>query len=213
MSDSLKKSEMPSWVHLMRGDLSEYERQVLGDNPIVKTPEAAYKVLKDRAAREEVEVSYAIGLDAAGHVLGLWETGRGDTTSVNNVGREVYRPAVALGATMVVSAHNHTVGSDARPSAGDVMVHMALTHTGATVGIQLVDSLIITNKGYTSIQKYLEDRPEMRAFATLRFIIDVMGIQAPAFNGGGNPDAIASQLGPLVALASAGMHMKKGGVN
>lgn len=148
---------LPGWVSLVRTDLSEYEKNVI-QSPVLDGQEFAYRFLKDRAEREEVEVSYVVAMDAANHILGAWESFRGTPITVLANGREVFRPAVALGAIAIVHAHNHPSGS-AEPSLEDLAVFMNLGAIGATLDIKLLDCLVIGHESYTSIQKYLIEHP------------------------------------------------------
>lgn len=64
--------------------------------------------------------------------------------------REVFRPALHCSAAGVVLVHNHP--SDVlEPSAEDVHVTKQIKEAGALLGIELVDHLIVSASGYTSV--------------------------------------------------------------
>jgi DNA repair protein RadC len=65
--------------------------------------------------------------------------------------REVFRPAIEYGAVAVVLAHNHPSGSST-PSNQDIEVTKALISAGKLIGINILDHVIITKDGYTSIK-------------------------------------------------------------
>lgn len=56
--------------------------------------------------------------------------------------REVFRPAIAQAASVIVVVHNHPSG-DATPSSADIQVTRQLREAGRTVGIELMDHVII----------------------------------------------------------------------
>ena len=64
--------------------------------------------------------------------------------------REVILPAIEHGAVALILAHNHPSG-DLKPSDEDVKITEQLKEACELVGIDLLDHLIITNKGYKSL--------------------------------------------------------------
>lgn len=64
--------------------------------------------------------------------------------------REVFRPAVEYAAAAVVLAHNHPSNS-VTPSTQDIEITEQLIKAGKILGINVLDHVIITKTGYTSI--------------------------------------------------------------
>ncbi|MES3031589.1 MAG: DNA repair protein RadC [Patescibacteria group bacterium] len=64
--------------------------------------------------------------------------------------REVFRPAIEYSAAAVILAHNHPSGV-ATPSAQDIEITEQLVQAGKILGINVLDHVIITKNGYTSI--------------------------------------------------------------
>jgi len=63
--------------------------------------------------------------------------------------REVFIRAITAAANSIIIAHNHP--SDMRePSDADLSITRRLKETGAIIGIDLVDHLILTTSGYYS---------------------------------------------------------------
>ncbi len=56
--------------------------------------------------------------------------------------REVFGPAVRLGAAAVIVAHNHPMG-DPTPSAEDFAVTRRLKEAGDVIGIPVLDHIVI----------------------------------------------------------------------
>lgn len=64
--------------------------------------------------------------------------------------RVIFRRALILGAAAIIVGHNHPSG-DASPSREDITVTERLLAAGEVLGIQVLDHLIVTNDGYTSM--------------------------------------------------------------
>jgi DNA repair protein RadC len=63
--------------------------------------------------------------------------------------REVFAPAVRRRAAAIVIAHNHPSG-DPQPSPEDRAFTALMARAGALLGIQLLDHLVVTRRGYFS---------------------------------------------------------------
>lgn len=71
--------------------------------------------------------------------------------------REIFKEAVALSAAKIIAVHNHPSGS-LKASPQDIEVTNVLVEAGNMMGIPLLDHIIVTNNGYTSLrQKLLVD--------------------------------------------------------
>lgn len=64
--------------------------------------------------------------------------------------REVFRPAIEYSAAAVILAHNHPSGNS-QPTDSDISITKQLIQAGKIVGIDLLDHIVITKDGYTSI--------------------------------------------------------------
>ena len=66
--------------------------------------------------------------------------------------REVFADVIADRAAAVIFVHNHTSG-DLQPSEADLNIHRQLTEAGRILGIQVLDHVIVTRKGYCSFRE------------------------------------------------------------
>jgi DNA repair protein RadC len=66
--------------------------------------------------------------------------------------REVFADVIADRAAAVIFVHNHTSGG-LQPSEADLNIHRQLTEAGKILGIQVLDHVIVTRKGYYSFQE------------------------------------------------------------
>ena len=72
--------------------------------------------------------------------------------------REVFQPAVMVGAVALIVAHNHPSG-DPRPSSEDRNVAKRLADAGQLIGIRLLDSLVVVDGG--GFHSMRESEPEI----------------------------------------------------
>lgn len=66
--------------------------------------------------------------------------------------REVFRLAITESAASVILLHNHPSGNP-EPSKVDIDITKQLADSGAIIGINVIDHLIITSDNYTSFKK------------------------------------------------------------
>jgi DNA repair protein RadC len=71
--------------------------------------------------------------------------------------RDVFREALLASATSVVVFHNHPTG-DPEPSPADIQVTARLMQAGETVGIRLIDHIILGAGRYYSFKGRLPER-------------------------------------------------------
>jgi DNA repair protein RadC len=67
--------------------------------------------------------------------------------------REVFRPAIKDAASSILLVHNHPSG-DATPSREDYQVTDRLTDVGKTIGIDVLDHIVLGKEKCTSIREY-----------------------------------------------------------
>lgn len=65
--------------------------------------------------------------------------------------REVFRPALQYAAVAVVLVHNHPSG-EILPSDADIEVTKQLISAGKVLGIDLLDHVIVSSEGYSSVE-------------------------------------------------------------
>lgn len=66
--------------------------------------------------------------------------------------REVFADVIADRAAGVIFVHNHPSG-ELLPSESDLNIHRQLTEAGKILGIQVLDQVIVTRKGYYSFRE------------------------------------------------------------
>lgn len=116
----------------------------------IRNPEDAAQYVQRRIGSETREHFLAIYLDARHRPIAdsIVHVGTLDQSLIHP--REIFRPAVALGAVACICAHNHPSG-DATPSSEDREVHARLVQAGAYLGIQVLDSLVVSADSWRKV--------------------------------------------------------------
>lgn len=109
-----------------------------------------YAVLEPRMRHLEQEMFVAVLLDGRHNVRKVVEIARGGLTACAIHPREVFMTAVREGAAAIVVAHNHPSG-DPAPSAEDIALTRRLVLAGETLGIPVIDHLVLGDGEYSSL--------------------------------------------------------------
>lgn len=98
-----------------------------------------------------VEWFFVILLNRKNYPLGRIAITKGIAHSCLVHPREVFRPAILAGASAIICVHNHPSGNT-DPSRMDINVTRQLRQSGETIGIELLDHVIIGDPGYYSFK-------------------------------------------------------------
>jgi len=132
----------------------EIGRRYYGTNPDtcrILTPADILPLVEDlRGQRQEHFI--CITLNGAGEVLAKRTITIGLLNHSLVHPREVYADAITDRAASVICVHNHPSGS-LDPSPQDIAITGQLRDAGATLGIQLLDHIIVTRSGFTSLKE------------------------------------------------------------
>ena len=125
---------------------------------IVGTEQVTVKAPEDVIPRlswlkyEQQEHFMLVTLDSANHIVGVHELTKGLANQTPVHPREAFRAAIADDAVSVIFAHNHPSGST-EPSAEDMSITRGLCAAGRILQIPVLDHLILSKAGFTSICK------------------------------------------------------------
>lgn len=97
------------------------------------------------------EMVYLACLDAKRKVLGMRKLGEGIVNAAEISGRKVVETALALNASMVILAHNHTSGI-ATPSREDIATTRYLYDLLEKVSVELYDHVVIVGDDMVSLR-------------------------------------------------------------
>lgn len=118
---------------------------------ILDTTERIGAFFVDHFVAQTEEIMYQLCLDAKGRMLSCDKVSTGDVSSVNLNVRKVVENALRHNAVMVALAHNHPSGV-AFPSQEDRVATLMARDALETVGIQLVDHIIVADDDFISLR-------------------------------------------------------------
>lgn len=98
---------------------------------------------------QKSEAFFAAYLNARNRLIGEREVSRGSLVASIVHPREVFRPAIRVAAAAVICVHNHPSG-DPSYSGEDLAITRRLHEVGETIGIPLMDHIIVGDGRYTS---------------------------------------------------------------
>lgn len=122
------------------------------DRPQVGSPEAAAALVRPRLAGLDRERCLLVSLDTKHRLLAVDTVSVGTADHTFMAPREIFRDALLAGASALFVAHNHPSG-DATPSADDRQVTRRLAQAGSTLGIELLDHLVIGDPDWVSLAR------------------------------------------------------------
>ena len=124
--------------------------------PAMDEPEKIYKIVMNYEneldiVEKEKERFYAIGLDVKNKIkyVDVVSTGALDKSIV--LPRETFRMAILSGVIRIVLAHNHPSGN-IEPSEADLAITKRLVEAGKIIGIEVLDHIIVSEKGFFSFK-------------------------------------------------------------
>jgi DNA repair protein RadC len=122
------------------------------DRPQVNAPDDVLDIVGPLLRGRDREHGMLVALDTRHRVIATRLVSIGTAAHTFLAPREVYRDALLLGASAVVVAHNHPSG-DASPSTDDDRITRRLVDAGATLGVELLDHLIVGDPAWTSLAR------------------------------------------------------------
>lgn len=141
----------------------ELGRRLLGDaggkGPIFSSGQDVYSYFYPRFSGLKKEVFHCALLDVKNRLIRDARISEGTLTSSLIHPRESFREAIRESAASVIFVHNHPSG-DPSPSRDDILITGRLESAGETVGIRVLDHIIIGDGQYASMREkgYLKDK-------------------------------------------------------
>jgi DNA repair protein RadC len=118
----------------------------------VRSPGDVYNLTRAQLENSRKEIFLALYLDTAHRVVHSETVSLGTLDSSLVHPREVFHPAVECTAAAVVVVHNHPSG-ETNPSHEDIELTRRLLEAGRIMGIELLDHVIVTRKGFFSFKE------------------------------------------------------------
>ena len=144
------KSLGPAKATQLMASFELWRRQFeVSERPIIDSPKKAVEQLTDiRDKRQEYFV--CLTLDGANRLIAKRIITIGTLTASLVHPREVFAEAITDRAASIIVAHNHPSGNT-KPSLADIEVTDRLRAAGNTLGIELIDHILVTSKDSAAI--------------------------------------------------------------
>jgi DNA repair protein RadC len=141
--------ELGRRVEQARTERQQSPRRITGSEDALKYCREHFARIATDATQEEFHI---VCLDTRNQVIGTHRISVGslDRTLVHP--REVFRPAIKDAAKAIILVHNHPSG-DPSPSDDDFTLTSRLEDAGKTVGIGILDHIVVARSGAVSIRE------------------------------------------------------------
>ena len=117
----------------------------------VQSPQEAFTSMQEKLRGLKKEHFYILCLDTRNRVNAKKQVSQGNLDSSIVHPREVFKDAISSLASSVIFVHNHPSG-DLEPSSEDVNLTKRLVEAGELLGIPVLDHIIVSDRGYTSMK-------------------------------------------------------------
>ena len=134
-------------VRLVRSPVSEYDSTAK-----LNTPERVFEVLRPLYEGLTREVVRAVYMNTTNGIIGTAIVSMGTANQALVHAREVFGPALVIGASRVILVHNHPSG-DLTPSPADVALTKDMKKAGKILDIELLDHVIMGDNSYSSMRE------------------------------------------------------------
>lgn len=122
------------------------------DRAKISSPNDVDATMRQRLAHLDREVFAVILLDTKNRVIATLNIAIGTLSKASVHPREVFKPAIKASADGIIAVHNHPSGAH-HPSPEDREFTRRLSDAGETIGIELLDHVIIGDPGFTSLKE------------------------------------------------------------
>jgi DNA repair protein RadC len=126
-------------------------RAPLREQPVMSTSEQVLDFLIAALGHQTIEVVWALFLDTSNRLLCDEMVSRGSVSQAAIYPRQLIKRALDVGATGIILAHNHPSGLP-QPSRADIEMTAHVVRACRDVEIAVLDHLVITRRGWTSMQ-------------------------------------------------------------
>lgn len=134
------------------GKRQELEKEPLYEGYDIKDPQSVVRAVGATIKDKAKEHFKLILLNTRNKIIGISTISVGTLNASLVHPREVFKEALVHSASSVILAHNHPSG-DTEPSEEDIKITRRLSEAGKIMGIEVIDHIIITTHGYSSLKE------------------------------------------------------------
>jgi DNA repair protein RadC len=123
------------------------------DVHVIRSPKDVFDLFRYEIGFENKEHFVVLSLSTKNHVIGKDVISIGNLNSAIVTPREVYRAAIKRAACSIICIHNHPAQICSEPSPEDVNISQRLKKCGEIIGLDMLDSIVLTGSEYTSLKE------------------------------------------------------------
>lgn len=124
--------------------------EAIEQKDVISSPQNFISWLEMEIGYSKVENFMIVFLDNAHHILSYEILSTGTINSATVYPREIMKKAILKGAAAIIAVHNHP-SQTLRPSQEDKVMTNEIKEAGKTVGVDVLDHMIVTSQGVYSI--------------------------------------------------------------
>lgn len=138
-------------IKLFQAISERYTKEKLSEKKLFDSPKVVAEYLQKYIGREKKEHFIMLYLDARNNLI-VDKVSVGILNSSLVHPREVFKNAIQANAASVIVAHNHP-SDDPEPSPEDIALTRRLDEAAKIIDIKLLDHVIVTKSGFTSLKE------------------------------------------------------------
>ena len=138
-------------IKLFQAISERYAKEKITPKTLLNSPQVIFEYLREKIGKEKRECFVVICLDTRNNLI-IDEVSVGTLNASLVHPREVFKKAILNNSSHIIIAHNHPSG-DPTPSEDDVLTTGRLVESGKTLGIAVVDHIIVTDKSFVSLKE------------------------------------------------------------
>lgn len=119
---------------------------------IIRSPKDVFDLMRFEIGHLMHEEFWILQLSTKNHVIANNRISVGSLNAAVVHPREVFRAAISRGSASIIACHNHPSG-DCTPSPEDIALSARLKECGDIIGIEVLDSLVISTDNYYSLKE------------------------------------------------------------
>ena len=145
---------MPRWcMPVLFQEISErLTKEEMSEKVLLNSSKAVADYLQKSIGLEKKEHFVMLSLDSRNNLIKISKISVGSLNASVVHPREVFKEAIQSLAAQIIIAHNHPSG-DPEASPEDIALTRRLGEAARIIGIELLDHVIVTGNGYTSLRE------------------------------------------------------------
>ena len=119
---------------------------------LINNSNKVYELVREELVTADRETLLSIMLDTSLHLIGIETVAIGSINVCGSKVSEIFKSAILANATCIILCHNHPSGC-IEPSTEDIAFTKHVILCGRMIGIKVHDHLVVSSRGYCSMNE------------------------------------------------------------